>query len=182
MSVDLLSNQSASSGGGAYVIGELTMDHSIISGNSSSNTGGGLKVNGTAVIDSSLLSTNSSDENGGGLYGSGTLDLTYSQVNDNVSSSDGGGLYWKSGWPTVERSDLRRNEAYRGGAFILAENPIFQYDVISGNNATTIGGGLYIFKSTNVSSTPSYSIHCGLQYLIRARIRTLCTNQTNPVV
>ena len=60
VSVDLLSNQSASSGGGAYVIGELTMDHSIISGNSSSNTGG-TKVVG-AVMDSSLLSTNSSDE------------------------------------------------------------------------------------------------------------------------
>ena len=107
-------------------------------------------------ISNSSVSGNSSGNNfGGGIYGRGTLSADYSSINDNTCESDGGGIYWQKGQVTIERSDIRRNHASRGGGvFILAENPIFQFNVIALNDATTIGGGMYIAKESSASSTP----------------------------
>ena len=177
------SNQSVL-GGGVYVSGSLDINKTTIVGNNTSSKAGGIWLNGLGSIDSSHVLSNLAQEFGGGVFGNGTLNITFSELNENTSLSDGGGLYWNSGQLTVERSDIRKNQAYRGGGtFILAENPIFQFNVISHNNATTIGGGMYISKLGDVSSTPII-FNSTVVYNTSAVLGSglLCTNQTNPVV
>ena len=148
------------------------------------NIGGGLFIDGHLIADSSTISGNSASGHGGGIYGDGTIDYMFSDINDNASLEDGGGIWWGSGQVTIERSNIQRNNAHRGGGtFILAENPIFQFDVISLNNAETIGGGMYISKASDVSSTPII-FNSTVVYNTSAVLGSglLCTNHTNPVV
>ena len=187
-------NIAGSRGGGIYFQSgnpdTLYLYNSTINNNSSNGEGGGIYIyhNGEEVfldIDESSISGNTSNGyKGGGIYGRGTLNVNFSDINDNTCENDGGGIYWEKGQVTVERTDIRRNHASRGGGvFILAENPIFQFDVIALNDATTIGGGMYIAKESTASSTPII-FNSTVVYNTSAVLGSglLCTSQTNPVV
>ena len=183
-SVSADSNTASSKGGDAHVDGNLWAQHTSFNSNSAGSKGGGIWSDGSLTLDSSWVNSNQSMSEGAGIYGDGTMDITFTEINDNSNEADGGGLWWGSGQITIERSDIRRNHAARGGGvFILAENPIFQFDVISLNDATTIGGGMYIAKESAASSTPII-FNSTVVYNTSAVLGSglLCTSQTNPVV
>jgi len=182
--VNILSNSSSQHGGGVYISGSINANLSTFIENNSGDHGGGIWMNGEITLDSTDVNSNQTAQNGSGIYGNGTINMTFTEINDNTAGNDGGGIWWGSGQVTVERSDVRRNSAYRGGGvFILAENPIFQFDVISLNDAVTIGGGMYISKASNVSSTPII-FNTTTVYNTASVLGSglLCTYQTNPVV
>ena len=178
------SNSSGSLGGAIYLQGLAELSNVEINNNSSTGSGGGIWANGDILMDHSYVDMNETDNNGAGIYGNGDLSISFSNLDDNTALNDGGGLWWGSGQVTIERTQIRRNHASRGGGtFILAANPIFQFDEISSNNAVTIGGGLYISKQSEASSTPII-FNSTVVYNTSAVLGSglLCTYLTNPVV
>lgn len=91
--------------------------------------GGGISVNfgSTLNVSSSTLSSNSSGNRGGGIYNAGTLTVTNSTLFGNTADS-GGGIYSNTS------SDLTTTRT------------IIRNSTISGNNATSRGGGIYNFN------------------------------------
>jgi predicted outer membrane repeat protein len=87
----------ASSGGGIYSTGPLTVTDCQITGNNASSvSGGGIYASGTARISRSTITGNSAGS-GGGIYfyrgAPGTLTLADSTVANNRVTGAGGGIY-----------------------------------------------------------------------------------------
>ena len=157
-------NSANHNGGGLLVEGSLTADHLTLSQNTAAAYGGGLLVFENCTLDSSSVLNNTAGNDGGGLasnvfnpssnsdwpYYEGFLSITYSNISDNTSAGDGGGIFWYQNQINIERSDIRRNQANRGGGIFDydADNPIFQYNVVSDNHAETSGGGFYLHSAT----------------------------------
>ena len=181
---NIVSNTAGFGGGVYHNNGEYIITSTTIDGNHAHGNGGGILTSGNGSMDQTYVLNNTADGDGAGFYGNGDVLITYSQINDNIASINGGGLYWDSGQMTVQRTDIRRNQAaVGGGAYINAENPIFQFDVIANNHATSNGGGFFITKNSTLPSTPII-FNSTLVYNTATVLGSglLCSNQTNPVV
>ncbi|HKC05144.1 MAG TPA: choice-of-anchor Q domain-containing protein [Patescibacteria group bacterium] len=116
-------NTPFSSGGGIYVTdgATLTLDNAILKNNTAYYYGGGLDVDGDATVTHTIITDNSAlgDEgsDGGGIDIDGSLTLAYSTVSNNHSIL-GGGI---GNYGTMALTNV----------------------TITGNDATTTGGGLY---------------------------------------
>jgi hypothetical protein len=143
-------------GGGAMVLGNLTMRAATISSSQAAGTtaaGGGAIVGGTATLYDSVITGNSAqatqfDAYGGGIYANGAIALHSSIIESNVAHSEsapayGGGLH--SAFSDISVADgstissnTARSEAtlsYGGG-------------VNSGKNGNPIGATVTISRST----------------------------------
>ena len=138
-------NTAAVDGGGIYSIAtqgpsqplSVNVFEGIISGNRAvAGAGGGLFVDSdTLSISSSTIELNSAAEGGGIFFGNSNANFTsgnvdYSTINGNVATAGAGGGIYVSGTP----------QAVVGNGLQL-----YTYNsTISGNRATTQGGGVYV--------------------------------------
>jgi len=134
------------SGGGIRNGGALTLANSTVSDNLASFGGGIFNASGGEVhLNSSQVTGNSSTGNGGGIgnAGGGTLTLTNSGVTGNTAANYGGGIN-SSGDVTLTDSTVSGNTAttFGGGGFESQGVLTITNSTISGNTAATRGGGI----------------------------------------
>jgi hypothetical protein len=140
-------------GGGICNQGDLTVQHSTLSGNTTI-FGGGIYNGGDAFVQHSTLSGNMASY-GGGIYNhSGSyVQVLNSTLSGNMaeqllSKGDGGGIY-NSGRVRVQNSTLSGNMANRQGGGISNRADLEVYDsTLSGNMGVytddpTFGGAIY---------------------------------------
>lgn len=122
------SNTAADSGGGGFMwyVPLVTIERSQISGNKAlTGLGGGLFLRHTAAqISNSTISGNTAGDNGGGLvFINGSFTLTGDTISGN-SGSNGGGIFIDDTQGTV------------------STNLLMEQSTVSGNTATSYGGGI----------------------------------------
>ncbi len=149
-------------GGGLYLVADLSIEDSTISGNTA-NHGGGIYGRGKTVINHSVITNNSAindDQNGGtggGVHSYDTL-ITDSDICNNWADRSGGGA-WLSEYATILRSNIHDNRSGNsgGGIFHTRETLIIEESTIYGNSANSQGGGVYTSsdKADILSSTIS---------------------------
>lgn len=141
-----IANGRASSGGGIFTNGTVTLINTAISDNVATGNGGGiLNANqaGTTSIINSTISGNSADK-GGGIYrgavaGFGPLNVTRSTISDN-SAGQGGGIHNAGGNSvTITSSTITGNDAVQGGG-IYRGAPVNALNTIIARNTVTVGG------------------------------------------
>jgi len=180
--VELLSNTAYGSGGGLYVIGDLTITDGGIRNNVSTNgLGGGLRTIGATVISGTQFTGNTSQGDGGGAFVLEELSIQNSLFEDNyctAMSCDGGGLFSFSttdiqntqfisnsaqdqaggaaapGILTITGSLFENNEAVfgKGGALYAQDMATILDTQFLGNLARSSGGGMYAFASVVLSN------------------------------
>ena len=150
-----LSGSSATSGGGIYNAGTLTLSGSLLSSNVVTGSGGGLLNLGTATLSGSYVLSNTATQNGGGLKNSGRLTLDHVSVNGNAATS-GGGMINQGGTATLNDTTLDSNSALAsGGGIQNSGTAMLSGSTLSNNLAGTGGGGgianNYAMTLTNVT-------------------------------
>lgn len=154
-------------GGGVYALGDLTLDHSVVSLNtafapSNEAEGGGVFVRGNLRATDSWIHGNAviaptSYGKGGGLVvlGSGNVDIVRSTLSWNSADFSGGAYVNTSGSIEVVNSTISSNAAsrYVGGASLLPAATLANSTVTSNlaENAN-FGAGIYAFDLTVQSS------------------------------
>jgi hypothetical protein len=143
-------------GGGIDNRGNLTVTHSIVSGNGvrDDGDGGGIfNLGGRLLIKSSIVVGNTADRGGGGVFSLGELIIVDSDILSNTAA-DGGGVLNSDGTMRMINSRVHGNHAfdavaYGGGLFNHGVADLRQVTV-SGNSATytdtiypRLGGGIH---------------------------------------
>jgi hypothetical protein len=128
---------------------------SILSDNTASR-GGGLFNTGTLVLTQSILSANTATGepgtfgDGGGIVNHGTLAITASTLRGNVASYGGGVSNFGS--TTITSSTLRENTvSYGGGVDNTSGSTMITNSTLSGNTASLLGGGISLATHTSVT-------------------------------
>ena len=137
-----ITSNSASTGGGVYNRGTLTINYTTLGSNIASGNGGGIYNNGgtVTIIDSYLISNQA--QNGGAVYTSGgQLTLLRSAVRSSVISNFGGGVY-AAGPTTITNATFSNNRAARGGGLYTAANTTVLNATFHENRAD-LGGAIY---------------------------------------
>jgi predicted outer membrane repeat protein len=149
VNASLITNNSASEGGGIWNDGAATLTATILSGNSVNATGsaadgGGINndLSGTLTLNGCTLYGNSAGSQGGGIFngGSGAINLSGCTLADN-SAGWGGGIFIRSGTATI--SGCMVGPAIVGGI------------LLQGNSAQQ-GGGIYVESGTLTVTNSSY--------------------------
>ncbi|MEN0013037.1 MAG: choice-of-anchor Q domain-containing protein, partial [Solirubrobacteraceae bacterium] len=159
-------------GGGVELLRGATaaITDAVIAGNTSRDSGGGIShdADGALTISRTAISGNAGGASGG-IEAGGPIRISDSSVVDNTSDvaakNPGGGIFFQSGAqpvaagaPMIERSLVAGNTAWNG-AGIISMNAVTAVNVtISGNHASTYGGGVTsvvqgAFTTTLVNST-----------------------------
>lgn len=142
-------NGSAATGGGVNVNngGNLTLNHSRVTGNTASNSGGGIFVSGLLAVNHSRVDANSAGNGGGGglfiSFNSEPVIIKHSEISGNNTGASGGGIF-TYGQLILINSTLSGNSAgHDGGGLLVLESPaVALYNVtISGNTADADGDG-----------------------------------------
>jgi hypothetical protein len=162
MSNSSISNNTAFTGGGFFnAEGIMTLNSTTIRENSAGE-GGGLEnsFKATTTLTKCRVSRNTASTDAGGVSNDrGTLTLTDSSVNDNqaVSSSGakGGGLGVFGGTVVLNRSPVSHNAASGpigglGGGIVITDagSLTLKHSPVTANNASTDGGGIYVFTGS----------------------------------
>ncbi|MFW6201988.1 MAG: hypothetical protein ACOC8B_05380, partial [Gemmatimonadota bacterium] len=144
-------------GGGVLVDagGRLTLRGATVSGSTATGTdaaggGGGVAVfEGTLIVLDSRVTGNTAGA-GGGIYTIGlggaeaATAIEGTTVAENSATIDGGGIATVLGSTVVRESRIVDNTAFRGGGIANHGTLLVEPDSrVSGNEATTDGGGLY---------------------------------------
>jgi CSLREA domain-containing protein len=154
-------NGSATSGGGIYVSGGLTLRDSRVTANTTTGVGGGIFVGGTLTVTHSRIDGNQANGGGGVFVSFLPTTITDSEISGNSVTGGGGGVY-SSGSLDLVNSTLSGNEANGsgGGLFVVESNDIRLYNVtISANTADADGdgngdgGGVRVFGSISIANT-----------------------------
>ena len=157
-----LSGNSASSGGGIYNNGTLTLTDCTFSGNSAGEYGGGIYNTGTATLTATTLSGNMAAVNGGGIYNRGTLTLTTSTLSGNSAANNGGGISnVDTGTLTVTASTLDRQRGqYRRRRHLQLRPRRCSASPPAPSAATRLsfGGGIYSGSRVRSPSPPARSV------------------------
>jgi hypothetical protein len=149
-------NTASASGGGVYVDerGTFTMLNGAVSGNTAATNGGGVYAgSGTFTMSGGTIGGGNA-ANGGGVYvGGATFSMSSAaKISGNTASASGGGVYAGSGTFTMSGGTIggdttsAANTARDGGG-VYAGGGTFSMSSdakISGNTATTNGGGIYV--------------------------------------
>ena len=140
-------------GGGLLARGPMTIIDSVFSNNTAVGRGGGMYVVGDLVMTGTILTGNTvsdSDSGGGGAFGKGNMTISSSTFDSNIVGDCGGGLYSAvtSGTVTITGSTFSNNEAdncYGGGIDIDGNynDVLIANTTITGNSARS-GGGLHL--------------------------------------
>lgn len=132
----------ASTGGGVYSRGALTISFTTLGSNIASGNGGGIYNNGgTVTITDSYLVSNQA-QNGGAVYtAGGQLTLLRTAVRGSVITNFGGGIY-AAGATTLTNVTFSNNRAARGGGLYTAANTTVLNATFNENRAD-LGGAIY---------------------------------------
>ncbi len=153
---DVISSNSASSGGGIYSDGTFRSNNSLIEFNSnlpgSPGFGGGIYVDkGTFTSAADIISGNYSYFDGGGIYVTGSLSQTDSFIGGNSAEESGGGIIVAIGSANIVNDTISLNSAGTyGGGLAVVENgsSTATNDTIVENSASSGGGGIENFSAT----------------------------------
>ena len=168
----ITTNEATACGSGVYVGTAtddklFTMSGGTISGHGSAeqanNTeGAGVYVASTAKFNLSggSICDNYSTLNGAGVATYGTFNMSgTSTIQNNVTTSNGGGVYVGDGTYTLNNGTeqtVYNNQAANGGGVSVVGTFNFKKGNITGNTATTSGGGVYVdggaFAMTDAAS------------------------------
>jgi len=161
-----ISGNTASDGGGVYVVGNnatFNMTGGTISDNTATDGGGGVYNGGTFNMTGGTISGNTASD-GGGVYNGGTFNMTGGTISDNTatgtnSGNGGGGVYvFYLATFNMTSGTISGNNAYMGGGVSNNFGTItITGGTITGNTSTPAsngnggrGGGVY---STGTGST-----------------------------
>src|SRR3569623_1908329 len=168
-------NHADDNGGGISMSGgSFTLTASDVTNNDAIGQGGGIFIDAgttTARIDSSTIAGNQAGSAGEGIsHVSGTpLASCFSRITGNTlnsaSNTLGGGSNTQDGPLTVSDSTISGNKAFFAGGIIVRRNSqpstlVLERSLISGNTATSDGGGVFVFGGTLVgtNSTIAYNL------------------------
>lgn len=153
MTVAEISNNTAVNGGGIYSSGTLTINSGTISGNTATNYGGAVYFRGPVFdFNDGDIIDNSATSFGGGIAVVGitsTFNMNGGRVHYNTSDQ-GGGVYC-SGYMIFSDGDVSSNEASTngGGIFLFGAAILSVYDAsVLENTAGANGGGIYAATKT----------------------------------
>ncbi|WP_334766053.1 beta strand repeat-containing protein [Nostoc sp.] len=146
-------NNTALDGGGIYKLGNsnLLVSNSTISANKATSQGGGIYGggiygrggSGSITVNNSLINANS----GGGIYDESSLTVNNSTISSNTTDGEGGGINVASDDIAlvirIKNSAIINNTALDGGGISTINDLIVSNSIISGNKATSQGGGIY---------------------------------------
>ena len=154
----VISNNTATSGGGIYALGSVSITNSVVSNNTAfTGGGGGIYSEGTLTITSSDIFDNTTSGNGGGVYSFGTATITNCTISGNIAVNPdcydsyspllnggacGGGCYTRLGSLTISYCLINNNTADHGGG-VFARNVLNIENSSISCNSATYGGGVY---------------------------------------
>ncbi len=167
----VLGSGSFDKGGAIANHGKLRISNSTITDNNACSGGGIESEYVWLYITDTTISYNTARNEtscglGGGLYLYGMDDVELSRiVLEHNSAKYGGGLYY-DGTPGITMQDItiRENDAQSGGGLYNMGTVILTSSTVSGNQASSLGGGIINFKSlslTNVTINDNEAAHGG---------------------
>jgi CSLREA domain-containing protein len=119
--------------------------------------GGSIYADGILTLSNSRIVNGSAGPGGGGLFVTGMATVTGSTFQNNRANNSGGAIFNSGGHLTVVNSTFQGNSSNYGGAIytdnIGTVSTTIINSTISGNTASTIGGGIYIFGATSLANT-----------------------------
>ena len=142
---------SFSGSGYGYSTYETSSDRATFSGNYAGGDGGAVYlVGGVDHLCDATFTSNAAGSDGGALFVEGNLPIFDDDgcehatvVDGNVANDDGGGLYVLGTLDLTELELLNNEGTLGGGAFVSGTLDGGANAVVSGNNATFAGGGIY---------------------------------------
>jgi len=137
----IVSNNTASNGGGIFSRGNLTVTSSLISGNTGSNSGGGIYAEGTLTVTDSTISGNRSGQGGSMNPASATVTVTRSTFTGNRDTARTGGIWLEGGSMLVTNSTFSGDTGASTGEITAISNATLT--VIN----STITGAAGVFNS-----------------------------------
>jgi len=155
----IINGFTAGYGGGIFNQGTLTLNNCLLDHDSANGIGGGGIANygGTITLNSCTFSNDSatySNSEGGGLATFSAGHVAKTRVNGCTfslcSAHAGGGMFTSSSDCVVTNCTFSNNSAFHGGAFVPFNNRTMTMIncTISGNSATSVGGGIWIWGPT----------------------------------
>ncbi|MCL2211943.1 MAG: InlB B-repeat-containing protein [Treponema sp.] len=146
---EISANESGSAAGGGVAVssgGTFTMQGGEIRNNTSVQ-GGGLNVGGVASLINGVIKNNNATNAGGvAVSSSGTFTMQGGEISDNTASTNGGGLYVWGEFKLIDGVIKNNTASVAGGVGVNLGGTFTMHDgEISGNNAGTSGGGLYVW-------------------------------------
>jgi predicted outer membrane repeat protein len=173
------SNSAGESGGGAYLMDEITIDDNTIDDNTAQK-GGGIFAQGTITVTRNIITNNMStggiaggmqmDVGGGGifLYANGS-ELAHNYFSENTAQTFGGAIYSHGSIVTIQNNQLSGNSALTGGgAFFMRMNTGNTASItgnVMTNNSGVSGGAIMLNSNIN-----------GLKYHNNTISKNLATN------
>ena len=136
----IISNNSATSGGGVRNLGPLSITDTTISENSAQSGGGAGLYSSGAVLVNCTFSGNMSAGNGGGIYSpDGTIDLTNCTIAANSATNLGGGIYEYMGTVNLTNCTVSENNSSQGGGIYNTQGAVNLKNTIVAANTASIG-------------------------------------------
>lgn len=143
-----VSNNTAAVSGGGTCESEL-YEGCVVENNEAGGYGGGAYNSYAIIISDSTIRNNKAVKEGGGIYRADSV--TNCLIAGNTSEAKGGGIYLESG--TVTRCTISGNSAVQGGGvYAYYASSHFIDSIISYNQATETGGGLYSDAMSKVTN------------------------------
>lgn len=153
-----VTNGTSELGGGIYIsFSSPTITNCIITGNLATSTGGGIyTIYSSPTITNCIISGNTASY-GGGICTNGSPSsptITNCTISGNSASSWGGGFFIPMSSTSIIDSTISGNSAYHGGGIQTLESPpTITNCTISGNLASSWGGGINITSNSEVTLT-----------------------------
>ncbi|MBR4103527.1 MAG: hypothetical protein IKK39_05620, partial [Thermoguttaceae bacterium] len=145
---EIVGNTANRNGGGLYVAGTATLTGATIAENQAANGAGAYVLNGGNVDFKNGRLVNNEATNGGAVYVAGTANFEGTAFDGNKASYSGGVAYVANGGTAnFESATLSGNQANYGAVARVDGIATFTNNVISENNATSYGGGVFVGKS-----------------------------------
>jgi predicted outer membrane repeat protein len=156
----LRANSAPTGGGGAIAaMNGMTLTRSTVTGNNAANGGGAIASNAYVTVDYSTISNNmvtaSDATGGGGIYASGKIAVHHSVISGNTSATVGGGIYSMQLLDMIDTtlSDNTAQNGAGGGVFARYSGVSITSSTVSGNRASTNGGGIDATDADFTNST-----------------------------
>lgn len=143
-----VSNNTAAASGGGTRESEL-YEGCVVENNEAGQCGGGAYNSYAIIISDSIIRNNKAVKEGGGIYRADSV--TNCLITGNTSETKGGGMYLEGG--TVTGCTISGNSAVQGGGvYAYYASSHFTDSIISYNQATETGGGLYSDAMSKVTN------------------------------
>ncbi len=141
-------------GGGVYITGNANPNFSSgsINGNTCTDDGAGIFIaNGASTFTNVNINGNTANDDCGGIYiNNGNPNFNTCTVNGNSSTDDGAGVQIRNAaTPVFSNCNITNNTLTGvnniGGGFFITNtaNPNLNSNTITGNQSTSMGGGIY---------------------------------------